>query len=96
MLCAEEEEPLPEEAVSGSLGNWRAPRPAASEPSLVITRWHLCGKRGSIARRGTPQPSVSICPSICHVRPCPSLLHGLPIVNCKFLAALGSGDEQGR
>lgn len=96
MLCTEEEETLLEEVVSGSLGSWCAPRPAASEPSLVIICWHLCGKKGSTARRGAPQPSVSVCPSICHVRPCPSLLHGLPIVNCKFLAALGSSDEQGR
>ena len=50
----------------GSLGSWRAPWLAASEPSLVIIRWHLCGKKGFIARRGSPQPSVclSVCPSV--------------------------------
>ena len=59
-LCTEGEELLLEEGVFGSLGSWRAPWLAASEPSLVIIRWHLCGKKGLIARRGSPQLSVCL------------------------------------
>lgn len=47
MLCTEEGEGVP-----GSLGSWCAPWLAVSEPSLVIICWHLCGKKGSTARRG--------------------------------------------
>lgn len=48
----------------GSVGSWRAPWLAVSEPSLVIIHWHLCGKKGLIACRGSPQLSVSVCPSV--------------------------------
>lgn len=60
MLCTEEGEGVP-----GSLGSWCAPWLAASEPSLVIICWHLCGKKGSTARRGAlSRLCLSVCPSV--------------------------------